>query len=163
MQGIKQREGGPFGNIKKIEKNLKIENFEKSHSAEKSEKKGPLGFFNIRSVARYQTKRTGDPLETLKKFEKKSRLRILNNLIVPKVPKKGTLLGFLTSVLLQNIKKGDSLGTFKKLRKKVSQSRKVSEPKKVKTFCFGILVKKIRAYPRVRTRNLWVEKQASYP
>ena len=39
LQGIKQREGGPFGNLKKIRKNLKIENFEKSHSAEKSEKR----------------------------------------------------------------------------------------------------------------------------
>ena len=80
MQGIKQREGGPFGNIKKIRKKIKIENFEQSHSAESS--------------------------------------------------KKGTLLGFLTFVLLQNIKKGNSSGTFKKFRKKVSQSRKVSEPKK---------------------------------
>ena len=49
--------------------------------------------------------------------------------------KKGTLWDFLTFVLLQNIKKNwkeDSLGTFKKFRKKVSQNRKkVSQSRKV--------------------------------
>ena len=35
-------------------KNTKNENFQQSHSAEKSERRDPLGFFNIRSVAKYQ-------------------------------------------------------------------------------------------------------------
>ena len=52
---------------------LKNENFEQSHSAEKSER-DPLGFFNIRSVAKYQ-KMKGDPLGTLKNFRKKSQSR----------------------------------------------------------------------------------------
>ena len=33
-------------------------------------KGGPLGFFNIHSVAKHQKNRRGDPLKTLKKFEK---------------------------------------------------------------------------------------------
>ena len=38
------------------EKKTKNENFQQSHSAEKSERRDPLGFFNIRSVAKYQKK-----------------------------------------------------------------------------------------------------------
>ena len=38
--------------LKNFQKN---ENFQQSHSAEKSER-DPLGFFNIRSVAKYQKK-----------------------------------------------------------------------------------------------------------
>ena len=34
----------------------KNENFQQSHSAKKSERREPLGFFNIRSVAKYQKK-----------------------------------------------------------------------------------------------------------
>ena len=30
--------------------------------------KGPLGFFNIQFVAKYQKQLEGDPLETLKRF-----------------------------------------------------------------------------------------------
>ena len=37
-------------------KTKKNENFQQSHSAEKSERRDPLGFFNIRSVAKYQKK-----------------------------------------------------------------------------------------------------------
>ena len=78
-----------------MEKKTKNENFEQSHCAEKSER-DPLGFFNIRSVAKYQKM------------------------------------------------KEDPLGTLKKFRKKVSQSRKGGSlivPKKLETFCFGTLVK----------------------
>ena len=67
--------------------------------------------------------------------------------------KRGTFWDFLTFVLLQNIKKNER--TF-------WGHLNLIVPKNVKTFCFGKLVKKISAYPRVRTRNLWVEKQASY-
>ena len=41
----------------------------KSHSAEKSER-DPLGFFNIRSVAKYQNKLKGGPFEDIKNFSK---------------------------------------------------------------------------------------------
>ena len=40
-----------------------------SHSTEKC-KRGLLGFFNIHSVAKHQKNRRGDPLKTLKNFEK---------------------------------------------------------------------------------------------
>ena len=40
--------------LKIISKKNKNENFEQSHSAEKSERRDTLGFFNIRSVAKYQ-------------------------------------------------------------------------------------------------------------
>ena len=37
----------------------------KSHSAEKSERKDPLGFFNIRSAVKYQNKLKGGPFEDI--------------------------------------------------------------------------------------------------
>ena len=40
--------------LKNFQKKTKNENFQQSHSAEKSERRDPLGFFNIRSVAKYQ-------------------------------------------------------------------------------------------------------------
>ena len=55
---------------------MKNDNFEQSHSAEKSEKRDPLGFSNIYYVPKYQ-KIEGGPFGTIKKFSKKS-------LIVPK-------------------------------------------------------------------------------
>ena len=90
----------------------------KSHSAEKSERRDPFEFFNVRSVAKYQ-KNEGRTLGDIKKFSK----------ISLKKPKRG---------------------------------RGVSLSKKVRIFCFENFVKKISAYARVRTRTLWVEKQASY-
>ena len=67
---------------------------------------------------------------------------------MPKNLKEGTLWDFLTFVLLQNIKKmkGGSFGDIKKLLKKISQTRKKGEShsaEKVRTFCFGIFVKKL--------------------
>ena len=41
----------------------------------KSESRDPLGFFNIRSVAKYQNKLKGGPFEDIKKFSKKSQSR----------------------------------------------------------------------------------------
>ena len=81
------------------------------------------------------------------------------SLIVPKILKKRDSLGFLTFVLLQNIKKklkGARFGDIKKNSKK-SLSAEKSETLLLRNTC-----EKISAYPRVRTRNLWVEKQASY-
>ena len=75
---------------------------------------------------------------------------------MPKILKKGTLWDFLTFVLLQNIKKIERRtlwGHLKNFEKKISQSRKKShkaekshsaeKSQKVRTFCFGILVKKL--------------------
>ena len=57
---------------KNFRKKNKNENFEQSHSAENSEKRGdPLGFFNILSVAKYQ-KIERTLWGHLKNFEKKS-------------------------------------------------------------------------------------------
>ena len=47
-------EGGPYGDFTKISKKKQKENFEHSHSAEKSERRDPLEFFIFRSVAKYQ-------------------------------------------------------------------------------------------------------------
>ena len=40
--------------LKNFAKKTKNENFQQSHSAEKSERRDPLGFLNICSVAKYQ-------------------------------------------------------------------------------------------------------------
>ena len=57
---------------KNFRKKTKNENFEQSHSAENSEKRGdPLGFFNILSVAKYQKIERRTPWGHLKNFEKK--------------------------------------------------------------------------------------------
>ena len=54
-----------------MQKKTKNENFQQSHSAEKSERKDPLGFFNIRSVAKYQKMKVGI-FGDMKKIAKKS-------------------------------------------------------------------------------------------
>ena len=72
---------------------------------------------------------------------------------MPKILKKGTLWDFLTFVLLQNIKKierrtlwghlknfGKSLT---KPKKSLTKPKSLIVPKKVRTFCFGILTKKL--------------------
>ena len=53
-----------------LQKKTKNENFQQSHSAKKSERRDPLGFFNIRSVAKYQ-KRKGGIFGDMKKIAKK--------------------------------------------------------------------------------------------
>ena len=65
-------EGGPFGYFFS-KKKQKMRSF-KSHSAEKSERRDPLGFFNIRSVAKTQ-KNGEEPLGIFKKFRKVSQSR----------------------------------------------------------------------------------------
>ena len=75
-------------------------------------------------------------------------MRIFNGLIVPK-NLKGTLWDFLTFVVVEYQKKlkGGPFGVIEKFSKKVSQSRKGGfSAEKVRTFCFGILVKKNSAY-----------------
>ena len=84
-----------------------------------------------------------------------SKMRIFNSLIVPKNLKGGTLWDFSTFVLLQNIKqmKGGLFGDIKKFSKKCLTKPKRREshsaekeslivPKKLVTFCFGMLSKK---------------------
>ena len=79
MQDIKKLKGGRFGDIKKFLKKIreskkflkKNSNFEQSHNAENSEKMDPLGFFNIRSLAKYQKIERRTLWGHLKKFEKK--------------------------------------------------------------------------------------------
>ena len=75
--------GNPLESEKFSEKN---ENFQQSHSAEKSERRDPLGFSNIRSVAKYQNKLKGGPFEDIKKFSKKKSHKAEKgrSLIVPK-------------------------------------------------------------------------------
>ena len=73
---IKKIEGGPFGDFEKLSKKMRF--FNKSHSAEKSERRDPCEFFNVRSVAKYQ-KMKGGPFGDIKKFSK----------ISLKKPKKG--------------------------------------------------------------------------
>ena len=101
---------------KNFRKKNKNENFEQSHSAENSEKRGDtLGFFNTLSVAKYQKIERKTLWGHLKNFEKKSH------------------------------------------KAEKSHSAEKSEKLVLRNTC-----QKISAYPRVRTRNLWVEKQASY-
>ena len=71
LQNFKKLKGDSLESlIKNFRKKTKNEKFQwQSHYAEKSEKRDPLGFFNIRSVARYQTKRR----ETLWKHLKNSK------------------------------------------------------------------------------------------
>ena len=52
-------------------KKTKNENFQQSHSAEKSERRDPFGFFNIRSVAKYQKMKGGIFGDMKKKLRKK--------------------------------------------------------------------------------------------
>ena len=54
----KKNKGGPFGDFEKFSKKPKKIN-------------SPLGFFNIRSVAKYQKKLKGGPFGELKNFRKK--------------------------------------------------------------------------------------------
>ena len=66
----------------------------------KTVKGGPLRFFNIHSVAKFQ-KTEGRPFGVFRKICEKQKMRNFDSLIVPK---KGTLWDSLTFVLLQNIK-----------------------------------------------------------
>ena len=72
---------------------------------------------------------------------------------MPKILKKGTFWDFLTFVLLQNIEKIERRtlwGPLKNFEKKSHKAKKsltkpksLIVPKKVRTFCFGILEKKL--------------------
>ena len=81
-------------------------------------------------------------------------MRIFNSLILSK-NLKGILWDFLKFALLQNIKKNQTIENKSLKAEKRGESHSAE---KVRTFCFGIFVKKISAYARVRTRNIWVER-----
>ena len=73
-------------------------------------------------------------------------MRIFNSLIVPKNLKEGTLWDLLTFVLLQNIKKIERRtlrGHLKNFEKSLTKPKSLIAPKKVRTFCFRILVKNL--------------------
>ena len=129
--------------LRKPNFNTKIIPFEKSPNAENC-KRGPLRFFNIHSVAKCQ-KIEGGLFGVFKQFSKKMK-NFNDSLIVPKILKKGTLWDFSTIVLLQNIKKKEKRmfwGHLKNFEKKVSKPKSLIVPKKVRTFCFRILVKNL--------------------
>ena len=67
MRNFKKLKGDPLDTFFR-KKKQKMRSF-KSHSAEKSERRDPLGFFNIRSVAKTQ-KNGEEPLGIFKNFEK---------------------------------------------------------------------------------------------
>ena len=67
----------------KFSKKNRNDNFEQSHSAEKSER-DPLGFLNIRSVAKYQKELKREPFGDIKIFRKKCHRVEKGGLIVPK-------------------------------------------------------------------------------
>ena len=71
--------------------------FEKCHIVPKNEKRDPLGFINIHSVAKYQKISKGDSFKTLKNFRKKFRT-------VPKNIERGDPLVF--SAFVRYVKKG---------------------------------------------------------
>ena len=123
--------------LRKPKFKTKIIPLENSHNAE-----NPLSSIVLQNFKKLK----GDRLESFEiSSKKKQKMRNFNSLIVPKNLEKETLWDFLTFVLLQNIKQieGRTLWGHKKIQKR-SQSQKRESlilPKKVKTFCFGILVK----------------------
>ena len=60
-------EGGPFGNIKKFQKNFQ-EIFEQYHSAEKCKRGDRLAFVKLKLVAKYEK---GGPFGAIQKVSKK--------------------------------------------------------------------------------------------
>ena len=123
----------------------------------------------MQDIKKLKGGRFGDIKKFLKKIRESKKflkkIRILNSLIVPKILKKGTLWDFLTFVLLQNIKKIERKtlwGHLKNFEKKSHKAEKSHSAEKSQNLLPRNTCKKISAYPRVRTRKLWVEKQASY-
>ena len=120
-----------------------------------------MGLFNIRSVARYQTKRRVDRLWTLKLFEKKTKnekgvskklskkktkMRILKSHSAENSEKKGTLWDFLNILSVakyQKIERRTLWGHLKNFEKSLTKPKSLIVPKKVRNLCFGILVKKL--------------------
>ena len=141
----------------------KIIHFEISHNTDNC-KRGPLKFFDNHSDAKF-LKNEGEPIGVFEKFSKKTR--IFKSHSAEKSERDP--LGFfnIRSVAkYQNKLKGGPFEDIKNFsKKKVSQSRKkgrVSYSRKSENLLLRNTCKKISAYSRVRTRTLWLEKQASY-
>ena len=89
-------------------------------------------------------------------------MRILNSLIVPKILKKDPL-GSITFIVAKYQKNERTLwGHLKNFEKKSHKAEKSHSAEKSENLLLLNTCKKISTYPRVRTRKLWVEKQASY-
>ena len=69
----KKLKGDPLETLKKIRKKFKNEIFEQCHSAEKCDRRAPLGFFDIHCVAKFKKIEGGDPLVESKMLQKKSQ------------------------------------------------------------------------------------------
>ena len=69
--------------------------------AQNCKRGNPLGFVKLQLVAKFQKKLKGDPLETLKK-SKKLKIEIFEQGHSAENSERGTLLDFLTSIVLQN-------------------------------------------------------------
>ena len=101
----------------------------------------------------------------MKNFQKNKNENFEQSHSAENSEKRGTFWDFSTFVLLQNIKKikrRTLWGHLKNFEKKSHKAEKSHSAKKCDNFLLRNTCKKISAYPRVRTRNLWVEKQASY-
>ena len=73
---------------------MKKDNFEQSHSAEKSERGDSLGFSNIYYVPKYLKKLKGDPLVQSKNFRKKSHSAKKIQVKITQIAKVGILSCF---------------------------------------------------------------------
>ena len=118
----------------------KIIHFEISHNAENC-KRGPLRFFNNHSVAKFK-KNEGEPIGVFEKFSKKKT----KNDSAEKSERDPLKFFNIRSVAkYQNKLKGGPFENIKKFSKKKSHKAEKREEsdsaEKVRTFCFGILVK----------------------
>ena len=131
----------------------------------KTVKGGPLTFFNIHSVAKFR-KKNWEPIGVFEIFSKKQKMRIFKSHSAKKSERRDPLGFFnIRSVAKYHNKlKGGPSGDIKKLSKKSHKAKKggVSLCRKIENLLRRNSCKKNRAYSRVRTRILWVGKQASY-
>ena len=153
--------------LRKPNFNKKFIPFEKCHNAGNCERGDPLRFFTIHSVATFQKSEGGlfgvFNKKIREKKTKKEKIQWQSH--SAENSEKREPLGFLTFVPLQNIKKIERRilwGHLKNFDKKFHKAEKSHSAEKSENFLLLNTCKKIHAYPRVRTRNLWVEKQASY-
>ena len=131
----------------------------------KTVKGGPLRFFKNHSVAKFQKNIEGEPIGVFEKFSKKKRkMRNFNTHSAEKSERRDPLAFFnIRSVAkYQNKLKGGPFEDIKKFSKKKSHQAEKGRSLIVPNPLLRNTCKKISAYSRVRTRTLWVEKQASY-
>ena len=80
----------------------------------------------LQLVAKYEKKLKGDPLDTLKKFEKNFKVEIFEQCHSAENSKRGDLCDFLTSIVLQNVEtnEGGPFGAIQKVSKSLSVPKK---------------------------------------